>query len=462
MWEHEPELASPPDEPALRRFRAGQNVDQMAREQFPNGRHIPYRPQPEDMVPITRQAIEDGADTLFQATFASDDLLVKVDILTRTETGWHLIEVKSSSSVKEEHLPDAAFQWFVLQQAGLNVTQASIMHLNRECRYPDLSNLFILSDVTADVIELQDSIEADIAVMRQLNQQTNRIETPIGRHCNKPYTCRFHEECWQDVNGLTIYHLPRLKREKEIQLEEEGVLYLEDIPPDFSITAGQRAFVEFIAQNRVIINEEAIQAELDSLTYPLHFFDFETIDHAIPVFNGCRPYQQVPFQYSCHILTEDGALTHQEYLQTDMEDPRPALVNSLLDHIGDSGNIIVYYAPFERQRLQELADAFPQYAAHLNLMIDRLWDQLNIFKQHYRHYQFGNSNSLKSVLPVVVPRLSYEALAVQNGSQAQIMWEEMIGCQDTAVKNQLVEQLLEYCRLDTLAMVEIHQALNQL
>ncbi|GIK53435.1 MAG: hypothetical protein BroJett014_24080 [Planctomycetota bacterium] len=460
MDAYQPHLAAPPDPDVKRRLRAGQEVDRLARKQFPNGRLIPYRPQPAEMAALTRQALADGAETLFQATFIADDLLVKADIVTQTETGWHLIEVKSSTQYKEaEHLPDAAFQVYVLGQAGLPIVQASLMHLNRDCRAPDLSNLFALTDVTIDVVSFLPGVTADTAVMRHLLTQSNPPAAGIGRHCTRPAACPFYDHCWQGINDLTIYDIPRLSEQKERPLQAAGVLYLADIPTDYALTATQRAFVDFHVQQQIIIDWGAIQRTLANLQFPLYFFDFETIDYPIPAFDGCKPYQQVPFQYSCHILQADGTLTHCDYLHTDTGDPRRPLTETLLTHIGATGSLIAYNIPFEQAVLHALADHLPEYADQLRDMADRLWDQLPIFRQHYRDYRFGKSNSLKSVLPVIGPALSYKVLDVRNGTQAQVVWEAMIGEGETAVKQQLAGQLRAYCHLDTLAMVEIHRVL---
>ncbi|MEZ4594251.1 MAG: DUF2779 domain-containing protein [Chloroflexota bacterium] len=315
---YRPELASPPDPTAQRRLRAGQAVDQLAREQFANGRSIPYRPQPEEMVPLTRQAIAEGAETLFQATFHVDDLLVKVDILTQTDAGWHLIEVKSSTQYKEaEHLPDIAFQVYVLRQAGLPIAQASLMHLNGDCLAPDLSNLFALTDVTEAVEAFIPTVAADTAVMRQLLTQPNPPHESIGRHCKRPYDCPFYDHCWHGVDGLTIFDIPRLNAQKERPLQAAGVLYLADIPQDAPLTATQKKFVDFHVQQQIDIDSAAIQQALAELQYPLYFFDFETIDHAIPVFEGCKPYQQVPFQYTPHCGGQMATMRHRDYLHTD-------------------------------------------------------------------------------------------------------------------------------------------------
>jgi hypothetical protein len=237
------------------------------------------------------------------------------------------------------------------------------------------------------------------------------------------------------------------------------VLFLADVPADFPLTPVQRMSVEVITQEQVRFDSAAIRQKLAQLEYPLYFLDFETDDPAVPRLDGFGPYQQFPFQYSCHVLEEDGRLDHRDYLHADSGSPLQALAQSLLEHIGPVGTIIAYNASFEKRILRQLAAVFPQNAGRFEEMAERLWDQLEVFKNDYQHYAFGGSNSLKSVLPVLVPELSYKALAVQDGGQAQVVWNRLISCEDAAEKAQLHQQLRDYCHLDTLAMVRIHQVL---
>ncbi len=456
---HFPQQAGPPDPVAQRRMREGTKVGRLARAWFPGGWLIPYQPQPEEMARLTAEALADKETTLFEATFLANDLLIKADILRREEEAWHLIEVKAATSVKKEHLPDIAFQLHVIQEAGLFPPQTSIMHLNRECHAPDLDDLFIIEDVWAETQDLLPQVAEDSAQMRRILDMPQAPPVPIGRYCFNPDKCPFYDTCWQEIEGLTIFNIPRLNAAKEEALRAMNVLYLADIPPDFPLTAKQRETVDFYLGDLIAIDYAAIQQALDGLHYPLYFFDFETIGYAIPLFDGTTPYQQTPFQFSCHVLHEDGTLIHHEYLHTQPGDPRPALLAALLDTVGPTGHIIVYNAPFERGILQSLAESFPQHGPWLQEMIDRLWDQLLIFRNHYQHYAFGGSNSLKAVLPVLVPDLSYNNLAVADGLMAQVVWEEMIAIPYGPAKEQLVSDLLAYCHLDTLAMVEIHRVL---
>lgn len=462
LAEREPQRAEAPDAVVQRRMREGIKTGRLARSWFPGGWLVPYHAQLEEMARLTAEAMAEGEKTLFEAVFLAGDLLIKADILRREEEGWQLIEVKSSNSVKKEHLPDVAFQFHVMQAAGVDLARAMVMHLNRECRAPDLDDLFISEDVGRELEEPLLEVAENVQEMRRIALLPAEPAIDIGRHCLQPEKCPFYDYCWQGIEGLTIFDIPRLNAAREEELRKLGVLYLADVPANFPLTPKQRAYVDFQVQEKVAIDRVAIRQTLAGLHYPLTFFDFETIGYAIPLFEGTGPHQQIPFQYSCHVLQKDGTLTHHEYLHTQTGDPRPALLDALLEDVGPSGHIIVYNAMFERGILKGLADAFPQAGSRLQDLIDRLWDQLIIFRKHYRHHAFGGSNSLKSVLPAVVPHLSYDDLAVADGLMAQVVWEEMIELPPGAKKEQLAADLLSYCKLDTLAMVEIHHVLEGL
>ena len=360
-----PQQTGPPDPVAQRRMREGTKVGRLARGWIPGGWLIPYQPQPAEMARLTMEALADRETTLFEATFLANELLIKADILRRVEEAWHLIEVKATTSVKKEHLPDIAFQLHVIQEAGFSAAQTGIMHLNRECRAPDLDDLFITEDVWQEVQELLPQVADDSAEMKRILEMPQAPVVPIGRYCFKPDKCPFYDLCWQGIEGPTIFNIPRLNAAKEEALRAMDILYLADIPPDFPLTAKQREFVDFYLGDTVAIDHAAIQEALDGLQYPLYFFDFETIGYAVPLFDGTTPYQQTPFQFSCHVLQEDGTLAHHEYLHTQADDPRPALLAALLESVGPTGHIIVYNAPFERGILQGLAESFPQHGPRL-------------------------------------------------------------------------------------------------
>ena len=234
---------------------------------------------------------------------------------------------------------------------------------------------------------------------------------------------------------------------------------MRELPADFSLTDNQQTYVDYVFHGQPEIDTEAVRARLSDLEYPIHFFDFETDNPPVPQFQGLRPYQHFPFQYSCHTWQSDGTVTHHEYLHTDTSDPRLPLVESLLDTISDKGSVVVYSASFENQRLEGLAEFLPQYARPLQSIQSRLWDQLVILRNHYKHPGFGGSYSLKSVLPVLVPSLDYDELDVQDGREAQAVWQLMLDSNSEREREEMIRNLKAYCKLDTQAMVEIHRVL---
>ena len=464
LWyeENYPERASSLSKAQHRTFRQGKEVGERARGLFPKGILISAI-SPEKSAEQTKIAIRDRASCIFEASFVFGNTWVRCDILQKDGDSWNLIEVKMSTSVKEEHLADLAIQKYVLTACGIPISKTQLMHINNGCTYPDLSNLFITEDVTGQVDSLMESVPNDIETFKATLGATVEPNVLIGEQCNEPYPCPFKAYCWEAVpEEKSIFTIPRLSWKKKDALIEENIFRISKIPTDFSLTDRQQAYVNYISDGQPETDKEAIKGKLSDLEYPIHFFDFETDNPAIPRFQEVRPYQQVPFQYSCHTWQSDGTVTHHEYLHTDTTDPRLPLVESLLDDISDVGSVVVYFASFERNILESLAEFFPEYAVHLRSIQARLWDQLVIFRNHYKHPGFEGSNSLKSVLPVLVPSLSYDELDVQDGREAQAVWCLMLDSKSEKERETMIRDLKAYCTLDTLAMVEIHKALLRL
>lgn len=433
-------------------------MGRLARDHFPEGRLI-YARDPVESVGQTQEAIRSGIPYIFEASFIFNDIWVRCDILEKDSNSWKIIEVKASNEVKREHLPDLAIQKHVLTEYGIPITGTKVMHTNRECVYPDLSNLFVTEDVTDRVDRLMDDVPNNIETFKVILAEDVEPEVLIGRHCDKPHTCPFKDHCWKDVPEHSIFTIPNLKPNRQTELVGRDILSIQDLPADFRLTENQRAHVDIVLNDQPEIDNEAIRRLLSELEYPIHFFDFETFNPAVPRFEGLSPYQQFPFQYSCHILQSDDSLTHKEYLHPDTTDPRLPLVRSLLNHISEVGSVVVYSASFERRILEDLAQFFPEHSTVLQSIIYRLWDQLVIFRNYYKHPDFYGSNSLKDVLPVLVPCLSYEDLDIQEGNDAQAVWNEMIQSTNEETRNNWINDLKEYCKRDTRATVKIHKAL---
>lgn len=470
-WQtHEPDAPElVPDEATQARFDDGTRVGALARSYVPGGTLIdfPYEARDEKLA-ATQRAIAAGAPVIYEAAFFADNGFVAVDILERLDRGWGLIEVKSSTSVKEQHYPDATIQAHVLRRAGLDVTRVEIMHLNRDCVFPDLSNLFTRVDITEDV-------EAGlILVHREVERQLAALagplpDVPIGRHCREPYACPFQPRCWA---GLPEHHVTTLYYAgvSAFGFMDEGFETVDEIPIERLFNPIARRQQRAVREGRMIV-EPTLAAALAPFAPPLAFLDFETVMPAIPVWPGCRPYDQIPVQFSLHVQQADGTLGHHEHLAAppdasgEPRDPRPGIAGALVEACPPAGPIVVYNAPFERTCLQRLADAVPELAADLHAIAARLLDLLPVIQNHVYHPAFHGSLSLKSVLPALVPDLNHDGLAVTDGEIASVRLRKLIvegEPADSAARAELVAGLREYCRVDTLAAVRVVEVLKGL
>ncbi len=405
----------------------------------------------------TQAAIDAGAATILEACFVHQQFRVVSDVVERQADGsWHLTEVKSSTSVKAKHFPDLAYQKWVMEQAGFVVSRCNVLHANRAGDGMDIASLFMLVDVTEEVNNWLPDVEPSLEVMRPLLVQGSTAPAARPLFSRVCHDCPFKETvCWQGIDRFTIYdvinarYLPALKA--------AGILYIDDITEQQieNLNKKDRANVLRIQQRRVDINHEAINDMLQELVYPIYFLDFESVATAVPLFDHIPPWKQLAFQYSLHVLHENGELEHYEYLHTEATDPSTAVAQRLCDEIGPVGSIVVYFANMERGVINALRNQLPQYAPALESMTERLWDLHTVFEKHYRHWQFGSKSSIKVVLPVLCPELSYKDLDIQEGGSASFGWITMIESNDEAERQKLADDLLAYCRLDTLAMVEL-------
>jgi len=466
LWlqEHDPERASPPSPSLERVLRQGTEVGELATARFPGGVRIEAPPyEPRRALAETQEALVAGAPALFEAAFLHHLTLVRVDVLRRAEAGaWDLIEVKSGTRVKEEHLPDAAVQRYVVEGGGLAVARVFLMHLNPACTFPDLSDLFSLEDLSPQVAEVLGSVGGELDDFLRLLGEPSEPRVPVGPQCTAPYECEFKAYCWRHVPEVSVFNVPRLGSEARTELSARGILAIENIPPGYPLPPSSRRFVDLYLGGQAQVDWGAIRRELAALEFPLHFLDFETDNPAVPRFAGMRPYQRFPFQFSCHVLQADGGLQHCEFLHDGPSDPRPPLARTLGGVLGAKGTVVAYNAGFERSVLEELADFLGPgpLASALAAAAGRLWDLLVLFREHYLDPAFGGSNSLKSVLPALLPAFSYAGLEVAGGEEAQAAWERLLALPRGAEKLRLEAALRAYCRQDTRAMVEIYRHLR--
>ncbi len=411
-----PELATTPGLQAI--FDQETEVGEAAREYIPGGELIDLPSwDKQGRVQATRDAIAAGSRVIYEASFLADGVFVSVDILHRgpRARGWTVSEVKSTTKVKPQHIPDVAVQAHVVRRSGLPVVRAELMHLNRGCQHPDLSNLFTRTKVSNEVESYLPEVPGE--VRRQLNMlaRPRPPRVPTGDHCTSPYACPFLTRCHGEAS---------------------------DVPPggDAVIAPGLRA-------------------KLDAIEMPIAHFDFETINPAIPAWPGCRPYDQVPVQFSAHIEpTRRGARPkHHEWLAVGPGDPRPAIARALVDKLGGAGSIIVWHRPFEEGRLRELQEAVPELASELQGVIDRLVDLLPVVRAHVDHPGFGGSYSLKNVAPAIVRDLRYEDMKIGDGGTAsRVLAAMLLGPPVGAAETRRTRaDLLAYCAQDTCATMGV-------
>ncbi len=461
---HRPELrtAPPPELEAL--WRSGYEVGDFAHMLFPGGVIVPFDGLSKDeQLAKTREEIDRGTRAIYEATFSCDDVFVKADIIVRNRGYWDLYEVKSSTGVKEHHWDDVAIQYYVLSGCGLPLHKAYLVHINNSyVREGDIvpEELFVLQDITGIVKEKQASIPEELAEMRGM-LQGNIPEIDIGPHCSDPYDCDFMDFCWQHVPEDSVFSL-RGRGIDPWELYRQGVVRLQDVPLD-SLNLMQRMQAEYFLDRKSHADPAKIREFLKKIRYPVCFLDFETFASAIPRFDGTRPYQQVPFQFSLHRIDAAGKeALHLEYLAQPGKDPREEIAEKLLDGIPEGACVLVYNMAFEKRVLRELGESVPKLRKRLNAVSEGVVDLMDPFKRRdVYHWRMNGSYSLKSVLPVLVPEMTYEGMEISNGAMASEAYFAMAEIAGPAELSRLRKALLEYCRQDTLGLVRLLEKLRE-
>lgn len=421
---NEPEERDETSESQQHLFDTGHSVGHLAQQLFPGGIDA-SRGEPgnyAENIAYTKELIENGQAVIYEAAFGDGEVLCYLDILVKKQGKWHAYEVKGSTSVKDYYYLDAAFQFYVIRKSGLKLADISLVHLNNQYVRRgelDLPELFTIVPLTDEIIDLQPDIPVFLKRLQEMLETGEEPDIEVGRQCTKPYDCDFIGYCHRDLL----------------------------IGPKSDLPANR--------------DQDALDEFKDELEYPLYFMDFETIMPAIPMYDENRPYQQIPFQYSLHLQKKkNGPLHHFEFLGTPPDDPRPDFIQSLLDNLGYHGTILVYNKTFENCRLNEIARDFPEYASRIEEVQDRMVDLMVPFrKKHLYTPEMNGSYSLKAVLPALVKDLSYNDLEIREGGTASLTYESLYQDTDPESIRQKRENLLEYCKLDTLSMVRLLELL---
>jgi hypothetical protein len=458
------EKLSPPSGFQQQIFDVGSKVGDTAQDLFPGGIEIPFDIKDfPGMVSRTQELIEEGQETIYEASFLYDDIFIAVDILHYSDGKWHIYEVKSSVEVKDIYLEDASIQAYVLRNSGLDIGTINIVHIDNSYvrgNELDLQGLFAVVDVTEDVEDLQSSIPARITRMKDI-LEGDEPEREIGVYCLKPYECAARDYCWKTLAGVpeqSVFTLARARDDKKFELFRSGIINIADVPLD-----GRTDHQQLQILGQEYIDKAAIRGFISSLESPITHLDFESFQQAVSEYVGVKPFSQIPFQYSIHIETKDG-LEHKEFLGPVGEDPRRLLAEQLIQDIPSKGTILAFNMGFEKGVIKGLAKVYTDLSVSLLSIVERIDDLMIPFqKGWYYHPGLNGRYSIKKVLPALVPEMekAYKELpVVHNGGEASSMWGALSLEEDEEKVLEVRNGLLEYCKLDTLAMVEILKVLR--
>lgn len=410
----------------------------------------------------TKRLIADGHEIIFQATASAESLFAMSDIFVKNGAAWDIYEVKRSAEVKDIHVVDVSFQKVCFESAGYDIAKTYLIFVNNQyVKNGEIepAQLLKIEDISADVDALIDETKLNIKSALKLLKEPEEPQIRILKQCAKPYDCPFASYCHADRPEHSIYDIAGGLSEKKLNaLLDQGILEIKDIPEEFLTNEKQRLHQHTVKHDEVYIEKSEIKKHLAELKYPLYFIDYETFAPAIPLFDGYRPYQRIVFQYSLHVQdSPKSKLRHYEFLANEHGDPTPALVDSLKKAVTEPGTFISWNSGFEKGCNTEMAKRVPEHTDFLQSINDAMFDLMLVFKHgHYVHKDFHGRASLKKVLPVLVPKLSYKKLNIQEGETASASWQKLFDPEMSAAdKKKLYKDMLAYCELDTLAMVEI-------
>lgn len=473
LWlkKHDKNKLPPVSDDLQAKFDAGHEFEQYAEAHFPDGIKLGFNKYNEylDLPERTKQALSNGIKTIFQGGFEHNELTFICDVLRVVgENEVVLYEIKSSTSAKQEHILDLAFQVTVLERCGYSVQSVYIMHVNSNYikNGPiDHKRLVATVNVTEAVKKELHRTERNIAEALEVIK-ASKMPDP------SPANARLDSykewlEIYKNIRPVpegSIYELCRLNASTVKLIEAEGITKLADIPETLVDKKQQRWQLQAVKEGKPIIDSEKIQKFLDNLKYPLYFFDYETFSSCVPFFDGTRPYQQLPFQYSLHVMdAPNSELRHYSYLHSDNSPPFESLSRALQSQIGTSGNIVAWNMGFEKSCNITLGELVPEYKEFYENLNARMVDLMLPFSNgYYIDAGFMGSASIKNMLPILVPELSYKELDIQVGEAAQRAWMDTILYNKKAnEREKILNDLLKYCKLDTLAMVRIYQFLQK-
>ncbi|MFC1985647.1 DUF2779 domain-containing protein [Chloroflexota bacterium] len=444
------------------RFRIEQGIEigRRARELYPDGLLVDDL----DLVSAskkTKSLMDDpGVSIIFEGAFLIDGFVARADILERKGKGWHLVEVKSSVNDREEFVDDMAYTAMVVDHCGLNISSVSLFLVSKDFRLGmENEALFVEIDHTEEVLVRVEEFKHFWQQVEEITRETVKPEPQLLFECRK---CDLFQECvGKDIENH-IFDIPRLSQSKFDQLTELGIVRIEAVPDGFSLTENQTRVRDCVQSKKPFVGT-ILKSDLNSVIWPAYYLDFETVVTVMPLYPDIAPYTQIPTQYSIHKCSDVGLIAgHLEYLAAPSKDCRKALTQNLINDLGEDGSIIVY-SSFEKAVINNLGRLYPDLSGKLNSLGGRMIDLQAIIAKNYYHPDFHGSTSIKVTLPVLAPEMSYDNMEIADGDSAMAAFAYLALGKYRGIKEieSVKRNLLEYCKLDTLAMVKIHQRLAE-
>ena len=463
---NKPEVAKVIDNEAV--FETGHEVGELAKNLFGKYTDIEFNKDLNQMIKDTDAAIKRGDKIITEASFVYENNFCSVDILVNNNNELEVYEVKSSTDLHDIYKEDISYQVYILLSLGYKVKKASIVYLNKNYVFHDkldIKKLFVIDDITKYVLNNQESIKENIEeIIKDCSKDEPDIN--IGYQCNNPYECPYFDYCTKDLIRPNIFDIRILPFKSKIKNYNNSIISYEDIlKSDLNEKYIEQAEYE-IKDLKPKIEKDLIKDFLTTITYPIYFLDFETYQEAIPKYEGTKPFEQIPFQYSLHILYEDGKLVHKEFLAEPDIDPRLSLAKRLVEDIPKDVCSVAYNMSFEKNVIKKLAEVYPDLREHLLNIRENMKDlMIPFYKRWYYMKEMEGSYSIKYVLPALFPddpSLNYKNLPlVHKGDEASSTYKDL-GNHTKEEQETIRHGLLVYCELDTFAMVKIYEKLIEI
>lgn len=474
LWlnKHKPIKVDGPDKST---FEEGRKVGDFAKGLFGDYVDVPYDEDICVRVEKTANLLKNKPNVIAEASFIYDNNFCSVDVLKNDANGVEIYEVKSSTKVKDIHVDDIAYQYFILSNLGLNVKKACVVHINNKYvrgNELEIDKLFNIENCTEDAMQKQDEIRNNIVFINDFMKEHGENNEPykqLGEYCFKPYDCDFWDYCTRDLPKPNVFDLKNMQIRTKLKNYNNGIVSFEDLERE-NLNQKCMEQIDFeLNDNDPKIEREVIRDILDSLEYPLYFIDYEACRYAIPEYEGTKPYQQIPFQYSLHIIREEGTpLEHREFLaEAGDENIVRTFAESMINDLSEDGSVIVFNRIFEESLVNKrIGEMYPDLKNEIERINGNIVDFMEPFKnRNYYVREMKGSYSIKYVLPALYPNdpeLNYGNLPlIHHGEEASHAFLNLKN-ESTEDQKEIREGLLKYCKLDTYAMVKIWEKFKEI